>query len=135
MGMFAIDPLMRGNFSLDIPIEETTVWSVYQEQQPLWVVDWQQDERSNIRMEAQNAAGAGYRSLCRLPLRTPQGCTGVLSIAGFRPHRYSEHEIQLLLLVADQVALGLANRLGVDVQRRIELELDKTNARMKLLLS
>ena len=49
--MFAIDPLMRGNFSLDIPIEETTVWSVYQEQQPLWVVDWQQDERSNIRME------------------------------------------------------------------------------------
>src|SRR5579864_5312008 len=29
----------------EIPVEENTVWSVYQEQRALWVVDWQEDER------------------------------------------------------------------------------------------
>jgi len=93
------------------PVEETTVWSVYQEQRPLWIVDWQHDDRLAVRKEAQNALGVGYRSLSRLPLRTPQGCLGVLSLASSRRHSYSDEEVQLLLLAADQVALGLANVL------------------------
>src|SRR6266581_107435 len=105
---------------LDIPIEETTLRSVYQEQKPLWIVDSQQDERLAVRKEAQSAVGVGYRSLCRLPLRTAQGCFGVLSIAGSRPHSYSEQEVRLLLLAADQVALGLANFLLDEELRKLK---------------
>src|SRR2546428_10312809 len=105
---------------LDIPIEETTLRSVYQEQKPLWIVDSQQDERLAVRKEAQSAVGVGYRSLCRLPLRTAQGCFGVLSIASSRPHSYSEQEVQLLLLAADQVALGLANFLLDEELRKLK---------------
>ena len=102
----------------EIPVEATTVGSVYQEQEPLWVVDCQQDERAAVRDEAKSAAGAGYRSLCRLPLSTPQGCFGVLSIAGSRPHQYTDQEVRLLTLAAEQVALGLANSLlHADLQK------------------
>jgi formate hydrogenlyase transcriptional activator len=96
---------------LDSPIEETTVWSTYEEEKPLWIADWQNDERLAVRKEAEKAAEVGYRSLCRLPLPTPQGCLGVLSVASVRPHSYSEQDARLMLLAADQVAMGLANSL------------------------
>jgi formate hydrogenlyase transcriptional activator len=92
-------------------IDETTVWSTFQEQKPLWITDWQTDERLVVREEAQNAVGIEYRSLCRLPLQTPQGCLGVLSLATARPHRHSAEETRLLSIAADQVALGLSNSL------------------------
>src|ERR1700752_3087586 len=41
----------------DIPIEETTIWSVYQEQQALWIEDCRQDERLAVREEGENAVG------------------------------------------------------------------------------
>src|SRR5712691_6747975 len=107
---------------LDGAIDETTVWSVYEEEKPLWISDWQQDERLAVRKEAQNAVGLCYRSLCRLPLCTPQGCLGVLSLASTRPHNYSEHEIQFLLLAADQVALGLANSLLREELQKLKSE-------------
>jgi len=115
----------------EAPIEETTLWSVYQEQKPLWVPDWPRDERSRVRKEA--ASAIGCRSLCRLPLRAGHGCFGVLSIANSRPQIYSEQEIRLLLLAADQVALGLANSLSTEARRRLQSELDGAAARLKLL--
>jgi formate hydrogenlyase transcriptional activator len=102
---------------LDVPMDQTTIWSVYQEQRPLWVVDWQYDERMAVQREGCKAEIA-YRSLCRLPLRTAQGCLGVLSLASSRPHSYSDQEVRLLLLAADQVALGMANfLLHAEVQK------------------
>jgi formate hydrogenlyase transcriptional activator len=118
---------------LDVPIRETTVWSVYQEQKPLWIADWQHDERIAVRKEAENTPDAGYRSLCRLPLSTPYGCFGVLSIARSRPQRYTDQEVQLLLLIADQVALGLASSLNIEARRRTQSELEGAAARLKLL--
>jgi formate hydrogenlyase transcriptional activator len=115
--------------SLDLPFEETTVWSVYHEQTPLWISDWQEDERLAVRREAQKSSGVGYRSLCRLPLCTPHGCVGVLSIASSQPHDYSEQDIGLLLLAADQVALGLANSLlHAELQKLKSKSGDETEA-------
>jgi len=118
---------------LDIPIQETTVWSVYQEQKPLWIADWQDDERITVQREARSTTDVQYRSLCRLPLSTPHGCFGVLSIASSWAHCYSEQEVQLLLLVAHQMALGLANRMNIEARRRTQSELNGTAARLKLL--
>jgi len=118
---------------LEIPIEETTIWSVHQEQKPLWVADWQEDERPEVQKEALNPASAGYRSLCRLPLCSAAGCLGVISFASHRSCNFSEQEVQLLLLAADQVALGLANKLSLEAQQRTQQELDKTSARLELI--
>ena len=117
----------------EIPLEQTTTWSVYQEQKPLWVEDWQEDERPEVQKEALNPSSIGYRSLCRLPLCTSTGCLGVISFANHRSYEYSRSEVQLLLLVADQVALGLANKFNLEAQRRTHQELDKTRARLELI--
>lgn len=101
----------------DTAIEETTVWSVHQEQRALWIADWKHDDRLTVRNEAQKA-GPECRSLCRLPLQTPQTCLGVLSLATSQSHNYSEEDVRLLLLVADQIALALSNsQLNEELQK------------------
>jgi formate hydrogenlyase transcriptional activator len=100
------------------PFEETTVWSVWHEQEAIWVADWKYDQRSQVREEAESAGGAAYRSLCRLPLSAHGTCFGVLSIASSRPHTHSEQDVRLLSFVADQLALRLENsRLHDELQR------------------
>jgi len=95
---------------LDGSINKATIWSACDQQEPTWVADWENDDDLAAQAEAQQSASE-YGSLCRLPLRTPQGCVGVLSLATARAHKYSQEEIRFLQLAADQVALGLANSL------------------------
>jgi formate hydrogenlyase transcriptional activator len=116
---------------LHAPIDETTMWSTYEEQKPLWVEDSQMEKRLDVGKEAQNAVGVGYRSLCRLPLRTPKGCLGVLSVATKQPQRHSKQDVRLLSLAADQVALGLANRLLQAELQKLKREFGDANAYVK----
>jgi GAF domain-containing protein len=67
----------------DVPIEETTLWWVYQQQQALCIADWRLDDRFAVRREALKRMGIEYRSLCRLTLRTLHGPLGVFSIASY----------------------------------------------------
>ena len=120
--------------SSDVPVEETTCWWVYQQQQPLFIADWKRDDRFAVRREALKKLGFEYRSLCRLPLRTPNGPLGVVSVASSRPHNYSEEEVRFLLLAADQVAMAVANTLNLEKSRRANSELDVKSARLRLLL-
>ena len=117
----------------DIPMEESTYWWVYQKQQPLYIADVRRDEGFMVRREALKRLGAEYRSLCRLPLRAPNGSLGVLSVASLRPHGYSAEEMRFLSLTADQVAMAVANALYLERSRRTQSELDVQNARFKLL--
>ncbi len=120
--------------SSDVPMEETTYWWVHQRQQPLCIADWKRDDRFAVRKEALKELGFEYRSLCRLPLRAPQGPLGVFSVASSRPHDYSQEEIRLLSLAADQVALAVTNALRLEKSRRTESELDEKSARLRTLL-
>ena len=104
----------------DVPMEETTYWWVYQQKQPLYISDWKRDDRFAARREALKNLGFEYRSLCRLPLRTPFGPIGVLSFAGFHPHEYSEEEIRFLSRTADQVSLAVSNALHLEKSRRTQ---------------
>ena len=127
--------LGAGQFpSLDVPMEETTYWWVHQQKQSLYISDWKTDERFAARREALKKLGFEYRSLCRLPLRTPNGPTGVLSFAGFRPHYYSEEEKRFLSVAADQVSLVVANVLHLERSRRTKSELDVKSAWSDLLM-
>ncbi len=117
----------------DVPIEETTCWWVHQQRQPLCIADWKRDDRFALWREALKKLGFEYRSLCRLPLRTPHGSLGVFSVASSRPHDYSEEEVRFLSLAADQVALALYHALHLERSRRTQSELDVKSARLRLL--
>lgn len=107
--------------------DKSTIWSTYEQQRPMWVADCQADQQEAVRKEAEIAAGE-YRSLCRLPLCTPQACIGVLSLATVRPHNYSQQEMRLLSLVADQIAIGLANNLLHAELQKLKLEFGDAKA-------
>jgi formate hydrogenlyase transcriptional activator len=91
------------------------------------------DDRFAARKEALKRMGIEYRSLCRLPLRTPHGPLGVFSIASSRPHDYSDEEVRFLCLAADQVALSISHALSRETLRRNQSELEVQSARLKLL--
>ena len=117
-----------------LPIEETTYWWVHQQQQPLCISDRKSDDRFAVRREGLKKPGFEYRSLCRLPLRTPHGPLGVLSVASSRVHDFSGEEMRILSLAADQAAMAVENALQLEKSRRTQSELDGKNARLKLLL-
>ncbi len=107
----------------DVPMEETTCWWVHQQQQPLCISDWKRDDRFAVRREALKKLGFEYRSLCRVPLRTPHRRLGMFSIASSRPHDYSEDEIRFLSQVADQVAIAVENGLLHSELRKLKDDL------------
>jgi formate hydrogenlyase transcriptional activator len=118
----------------DVPMEETTYWWVYQQRQPLFISDWEQDERFAERREALKRLGFEYRSLCRLPLCNANSPIGVLSFASFRPHLFSDEEMRFLSMAASQVSVALINMLQRERLHRIELELEIRNARIAFLV-
>jgi formate hydrogenlyase transcriptional activator len=118
----------------DVPMEQTTIWWVYQQQQPLCIADWKRDNRFAVRREALKKLGFEYRSLCRVPLRTPHWNLGVFSVASSRPHDYSPEEVRFLSLVADQVALAIANTLNLESARRAQSVLEAKSAQLRMLL-
>lgn len=123
-----------GQFTpLDLPIEQTMTWWVFENQQPLCISDWTHDERFKERREALRERGVNYRSLFRLPLSTPNRRIGVLRVASLRPHSLSNSEIHLLSLLAGQVAASIASAMSVDASRRVEAELEVKTARLKLI--
>ncbi|WP_433968501.1 sigma 54-interacting transcriptional regulator [Tunturiibacter gelidiferens] len=119
--------------TLDVPMEETTYWWVYQQKQPLFISDWKLDERFAPRREALKNLGFEYRSLCRLPLRTSSGPIGVLSFVSFRPHNYFEEEMRFLSMVAEQVSLAVASVLHFERSRSAQSELCVMCERLELL--
>jgi formate hydrogenlyase transcriptional activator len=118
----------------DIVSEETATWWVYQNQQPLIIADWNDDNRFASVRNALRAHGSEVRSFCRLPLTTPQQRLGVLGIASLQPHLYTEEDLRFLSVLADGLALIIANVLDSEVLRRTQSELEDKNARLRLLL-
>jgi len=119
---------------LDVPMEETTSWWVYQQQKPLCIADWKRDDRFTVRREALKKLGFEYRNLCRVPLRTPDHGLGMFSVASFRPHDDPEEEVRFLSQVADLVAPAIAHAVDLERSRGAQAELEVKSARLKLLL-
>ena len=113
----------------DVPVTETTYWWVYQQNQPLFISDWNQDERFAVRREALKGLGFEYRSLCRLPL-CALGCSiGVLSFASSRPHFFSEEEIHFLSLAAGLVSLAVVAAVYREQLHCAEMQCEGSDSR------
>jgi formate hydrogenlyase transcriptional activator len=119
---------------LNVATEEAPTWWVYQNQQPLAIADWNQDERFSSIKRALAARGFEVRSFCRLPLTTSHRRLGVFGIASLQPRTYSEEEIRFLSLLAEDLALVIDNALETEALNRAQAELEHKNTRLKLLL-
>ena len=118
----------------DTVSEEAATWWVYQNQEPLIIADWNDDDRFPSVRNALRAHGSEVRSFCRLPLTIPQQRLGVFGIASLQPRLYTAEDLRFLSVLADSLALIIANVLDSEVLRRTQSELEHNNARLRLLL-
>src|ERR1700756_5505409 len=106
----------------NIPKEETVVWWVYQNQQPV-VIPFI-DRQTRFPLVAERFSKLGLRSLCALPLSTAHRKLGSLVFASHLDDAYSHQDQQFLSVVANQIAVALDDARA---QARLRLLLDITN--------
>jgi len=126
----------KGSWRLpDIPVEELTAWYVYNSQEPLYIPDWQTDDRFPRLRLLSAAAGAEIGSVVRVPLTTAYRRLGTLGIAGRPGVTYSEEDIEFLRLIARVVAYGIDDAINVRRAQRAQVDLQHQNERLELLLN
>ena len=118
----------------NVPAEETPGWWIYQNQKPLSIVDWRRDTRFPAVREVLKSLGWDAHSFLGVPLTSSHRRLGVFGIASSQAHAYSEEEISFLSSVADGLAMAIDASLNFEVSRQTQSELERQNARLKLLL-
>jgi formate hydrogenlyase transcriptional activator len=118
-----------------IPIEELTAWHVYNSQEPLYIPDWQADERFPRLKRLSAERGIEIGSVVRLPLTTAYRRLGTMGIASRPGVAYSQEDIGLLQLIARVVASGIDDGLNLRRAQAAQGELQHRNDRLELLLN
>jgi formate hydrogenlyase transcriptional activator len=74
------------------------------------------------------------RSLCSLPLITPRRPLGGLNFGNSETGTFLDEDMELLQMVADQVAVAVENALNCEATQRLQDELTRERDRLRLLL-
>ena len=118
----------------DLPIEETASWHVYHTQEALHIADGSADTRFPRVKELLERRGVKVGSVIRVPLTTAHRQLGTIGILSQTRNAYSPEDVSFLQLVARGVALTIDDVLNLRQSRAARLELERQNARLKLLL-
>jgi formate hydrogenlyase transcriptional activator len=118
----------------DIPVEETASWHVYHTQEPLHVADWNADATFPRLKRILEDSGTKIGSVIRVPLTTPHRRLGTLGIASRDRNAYRPEDVGFLQLLSRGVALAIDDVLNLRKSRAAQLELQRQNTRLKLLL-
>jgi formate hydrogenlyase transcriptional activator len=120
--------------------EETTIWWVYQNQQPLVIPFVEKETRFPRVMEFLRENG--IKSMTSLPLTTVHRRLGGFVIGSEHADAFSAEEVEFLSLVANQIAVAIDDALNWEAsglaQRELERkqdELERERDRLKLLLN
>jgi GAF domain-containing protein len=107
----------------DLPFEEFPSWHVLNTQEPLYIDDWNPQERFPRLKAWAEKIGVLIGSVVRVPLTTPHRRLGLFGIACDRPNVYNTEDIGFLRLVGRVVAFAIDDGLNlrrVCNQRRAE---------------
>ena len=118
----------------DVPIEETHGWRVYRTQEPLYIADWGADVRFPALKQLLERQGFRVGSVVRVPLTTAHRRLGTLGIASVDPNAYLPDDVTFLQLLGRQVALAIDDALNARQSRGAQVEMERQNDRLKLLL-
>jgi formate hydrogenlyase transcriptional activator len=116
----------------ELKMEESDVWWVYQNQEPLVTSLATQD--AHVCKFREILKKHGIRSVCTLPLTTAHSKVGALTFASKASDIYTAEEVHFLSVVAEQIALAFDNALHFDAAQASEQKLLKKNERVGLLL-
>jgi formate hydrogenlyase transcriptional activator len=113
------------------PLAGTTAGRAIQEQQPIYIADFQQEL---ALLPAAFDAIATLRSGYMFPLSTPRRSLGVLCLASQKEGEFPAEDLALLSSVAALVASALESALATDMAESYQKQLLQQRDRWKLLL-
>jgi formate hydrogenlyase transcriptional activator len=118
----------------DLPIEETVSGHVYHTQDALHIPDWSVNTSfprvTQLMLNREVKLGS---SIC-LPLTTAHRRLGTLGICYQSSNAYSPEDVSFLQMLARGVALAIDDVFNLRKSRAAQLELERQNARLTLLL-
>ncbi len=134
MRVHAIDsatdsPIKAG---MEFSMEESIAAVVWRTQQPLIISDTERETRFNTVIKLIRAHGV--RSSCLVPLTTAWRPLGALHFGANRAGAYTEEDLDILQLLAKQVAVAVENALNYESILVLHGELSHERDRLKLLL-
>ena len=118
----------------DVPIEETSTWHVYHTQEPVYIADWSVDSRFPGFRRQLEQSGLQVGSVLRVPLTTAHRRLGTLGIASRDRNAYLPEDLTFLQWLGHEVALAIDDALNLSKSEAARSELERQNARLKLLL-
>ena len=116
----------------ELKMEESDVWWVYQNQEPL--VTSLATQNAQVCKFREILKKHGIRSVCTLPLTTAHSKVGALTFASKASDIYTAEEVHFLSVVAEQIALAFDNALHFDAAQASQEQLRKKSKRVGLLL-
>src|SRR5882762_434523 len=118
----------------DLPVEETSSWHVYNTQEPCHIADWEAEAAFPQLKRLLEEGGLKVGSVIRVPLTTAHRRLGTLGICSESRNAYRREDVCFLQLLARGVALAIDDALNLRKSQAARLELERQNARLKLLL-
>ena len=116
----------------DVPVEQRPSWQAYTTQEPIYIRDWNTDERIPIRLKQGIAAqGLEVGPLVFVPLTTPQRRLGALGMSGDPGIAYSEDDISFLRLIGRVVAFAIDDNFNLKRAEAANAELQRQNERLQ----
>ena len=116
----------------DVPVEQRPSWQAYTRQEPIYIRDWNTDERIPIRLKQGIAAqGLEVGPLVFVPLTTPQRRLGALGMSGHPGIAYSEDDISFLRLIGRVVAFAIDDNFNLKRAEAANAELQRQNERLQ----
>jgi len=112
----------------DVPIEDLPGVGVYDSQEPIYIADWNTDERFAHLRDLAAPRCIGFGSLIVLPLTTPHRRLGTLGVASPAGSTYEAEDVVFLQMIARVVAFAIDDGLNL---RRAQTQ----NKRLQLLLN
>ncbi len=125
----ADSPIKAG---MEFSMEESIAAAVWQTQQPLIISDTARETRFNTAIKL--IREHGIRSSCLVPLTTARRPLGALHFGANRVAAYSEEDLDILQLLAQQVAVAVENTQNYESILTLQEKLSQERDRLKLLL-
>src|SRR6202040_3407806 len=108
---------------MELSMEESIAAVVWRTQQPLIISDTERETRFNSAIKL--IREHGVRSSCLVPLTTAWGPLGALHFGANRAEAYTEEDLDILQLLAKQVAVAVENALNYESILALHRELSQ----------
>jgi formate hydrogenlyase transcriptional activator len=123
------------DFPTSLPLEELPPWEAFDSQDPVYIPDWNTEQRFPKIKAWATTTGFKLGSTIDVPLTTPHRRLGMFGINSHTVTPYSSEDVSFLRLIGRVVAFAIDDGLNLRRAQNAQGELERQNDRLQLLLN